>query len=89
MRSVSVSRNLALWLVALGSAVACGGPAAPPKPPLAEGDGPFRLRYNRLPTMPGNPDLFFEVEGPGGWERISLENPDEEQDLLATLVALA
>jgi hypothetical protein len=47
------------------------------------------LRYNRPPPLTGNPDLYFEVQGPTGWERVSLENPDEEQDLLTPLVALA
>ncbi len=61
----------------------------PPPPPLADGDGPLRLRFTRPPTLSGNPDLYFEVEGPGGWERISLENPDDELDLLTPLVAEA
>lgn len=89
-----VSRKLALSpallralcvAAAFTSTVACGGPPGPAKPPLADGDGPFRLRFNRAPAWAGSNDLDFEVEGPAGWERISIENPDEEQDLLAAL----
>lgn len=87
MRPVSLSRNLAFVLAAL--LTGCGGPSGPARPPLAEGEGKFRLRYNRPPSLTGNADLYFEVEGPAGWERISLENPDEEQDLLSPLVVLA
>lgn len=87
MPPVSLSRNLALALAAL--VAGCGGPAGPARPPLAEGEGKFRLRYNRPPSLTGNADLYFEVEGPAGWERISLENPDEEQDLLSPLVVMA
>jgi hypothetical protein len=87
MRPVSPSRKHALALAAL--LLGCGGPAVPAKPRLAEGEGSFRLRYNRPPSLTGNADLYFEVEGPAGWERVSLENPDEEQDLLTPLVGLA
>lgn len=88
MRSVPLSRNLSLAL-AVSFTVACGGPAVVPPPPLADGDGPLRLRFNQPPVLAGNPDLYFEVAGPGGWERISLENPDDELDLLAMLMAEA
>lgn len=87
MPPVSLSRNLAAAVAAL--LLGCGGPPGPARPRLAEGEGKFHLRYNRPPSLTGNADLYFEVEGPAGWERISLENPDEEQDLITPLVALA
>lgn len=88
MHAVPLSRNLAL-AAAFAFVAACGGPAVAPSPALVEGEGRVRLRFNRPPTLSGNPDLFFELTGPAGWERISLENPDDEQDLLAVLVAEA
>lgn len=69
--------------------LACGGAPEHVRPRLAEGDGRFMLRFNRPPALTGNPDLYFELQGPAGWERVSLENPDEEQDVLTPLVALA
>ncbi len=80
---------VAAVLLALTATLACGAAPGPPRPALPDGEGRFTLRYNRPPPLTGNPDLYFEVQGPTGWERVSLENPDEEQDLLTPLVALA
>jgi hypothetical protein len=71
---------------------ACGGasprrPAAP-KPRLVEGEGAYVLRYNP-PRCLSTPDLFFEVQTPLGWERVALENADEEAELVDALAAEA
>lgn len=79
----------ALVAATLATAAGCGTGPERVRPRLAEGDGRFTLRFNRPPPLTGNPDLYFEVQGPAGWERVSLENPDEELDLLTSLVALA
>jgi len=89
----ATARRLTLFtLLATGAPlamVACGGGPERVDPRLADGDGRFTLRFNRPPALTGNPDLYFELQGTAGWERISLENPDEEQDVLTPLVALA
>ncbi len=68
---------------------ACGGPAAPLRPQLPDGEGVYTLRLNRPPSLTGAPELYFEVQTAAGWERVALENPEDDQDLLATLLATA
>ena len=68
-------------------ALACGGPPQAPKPPLPEGEATYLLRLNRAPCQVSKPELAFEVQTEGGWERVALENPDEDQDLLGPLLA--
>ena len=86
MAAVRLSNFL---LVISSVATACGGPAAAPKPPLLDGEAVFTLRLNPPPCQTGNPDLYFEVQTPLGWERVSVENPEEDQDLVGPIVAEA
>ena len=90
MVAVRLSRFLAGFsfpILCLGTA--CGGSAAAPRPPLPDGEAVYTLRLNPPPCLTGNPDLYFEVQTPLGWERVSLENPEEDQDLLGPFVAEA
>lgn len=69
--------------------LACGAAPQAPRAPLPDGEDTYVLRFNRPPCVTNNPELSFEVQVPGGWERVALENPDEEQDLLGPLLAEA
>lgn len=78
-----------MFVIAGALAVGCGGarrggPAAPPKPRLVEGEAIYELRYNPARCL-GESAHQFEVRTPQGWERVALENPDEERDLVAEL----
>jgi hypothetical protein len=67
----------------------CGGSGPKvARPKLVDGEALYVLRYNPARCVT-SPDLAFEVQTPGGWERVTLENGDDEADLLGTLVQQA
>ncbi len=77
--------------VLAASLLACGASGTRPRltvAPLIEGEGQYRLRRNPAPCLVGAPELDYEAETPHGWERISLENAEEDQDHVAQLVLL-
>lgn len=83
--------SLTLCALAAATLAACGGsPARPtaPKARLVDGEAVYELRYNP-PRCVTAVELHFEVQTPLGWERVSLENADEEADLVGPLTQVA
>ncbi len=82
-------RLLALTLLT-SIAAACGGgaPRAPgaPEPTLVDGEAIYPVRFNPPPCLTEGPELRVEVRTPAGWERVALEDADEDQPLMQTLL---
>ncbi len=81
--------RLATGLLA-ASLLACGGTArrAPAGPPaVAWGEGTFALRYNPPTCLADRPSLHAEVQTPTGWERVSLEEADDDAREVDTVLA--
>lgn len=76
-----------LLTLVLLAAVGCGGSPRPPKPerpPLAEGTGIYPLRYNAAPCL--RDDLHLEARTPAGWERVAVEDADEDGERVGDLL---
>ena len=87
--NISSLTCLGILLTAL---VGCGGRdmvevRREPEVILVDGVGIFAVRRNPPGCLRDRPDLHMEVRTPTGWERVALENTDEEQDLVAGLRA--
>lgn len=77
----------ALVLLMGGALAACGGPRSTRPPALPEGSGVYVLRHNPSRCLIDRPTLQTEVQTPQGWERVALEDVDEEADAVARLLA--
>ncbi len=74
------SLRLALTAALLG----CGSAPEVRPAPLAAGEQVWRVRYNPAACL--RPALALEVETPRGWERVFVEDADEERPLAAELL---
>lgn len=69
--------------------LACGGdqrPDRPAPPPLVEGTAAYQVRYNPAACLTDRRLLHAEVKTPRGWERVALEDADEELPLVQRLL---
>jgi hypothetical protein len=82
-----IQRVLLSLMFSLGCGGAPAAPEPPPKPSLPEGKGVYLLRHNPIPCVTDAQDLALELQSQVGWERVSVEDADEEQPLVEALLA--
>ncbi len=71
-------------------ATGCGAdPRAPgpPAPTLVDGEAVYPVRFNPPPCLTEGPEVSVEVATPSGWERVALEDADEDTPQVRTLLA--
>ena len=81
-----IHRVLLMLTFCLGCGAAPATPEPPQKPSLPEGKGVYLLRHNPIPCVTDAQDLALELRSDVGWERVSVEDADEEQPLVETML---
>jgi hypothetical protein len=77
----------ALTLLLAGALLsACGASSKPSRPSLPSGSDIYTLRHNPTHCLVDRPSLQAEVQTPQGWERVALEDVDEDADAVARLL---
>ncbi|MCA9545089.1 MAG: hypothetical protein KC613_11885 [Myxococcales bacterium] len=88
MRTLAARLLPTLLLAALALAAGCAGaPKGPRKPPLPKGDGVYTLRHNPPTCLVDRPALHAEMDTALGWERVALEDADDEVPVVAEVIA--
>lgn len=72
-------------LLAAAAALAQTPPPEAPALELPRGDDTYVLRSNPCGCLSGAPELDMEVQTALGWERVAVENAEEEEDVVTPL----